>query len=245
MSGANDCAHAVKRFTHHLATGGRTIRMGSYLVNLTPLVRSGLSVRALASDDVQSDKDGAKRWNPGFLEEAWDSYGILVSQFLAANIVSCWNGSSPFSLREGVMNVLFSYYALLLMHKDAQEEAKRLKLKTAQFLPIQTTRALLDLCGHFVLSARYWEASLPWRPRSRQEQCAEHYFGRAKAYNRGNPSVKDAVYGMQALHANELKTIEQGGLDGLEACYETPVTVDELEKMAGQALNEACTMQAP
>jgi hypothetical protein len=71
------------------------------------------------------------------------------------------------------------------MHKDAQEEAKRLKLKTAQFLPVQTTRALLDLCGHFVLSARYWESGLPWSPRSRQEQCAEHYFGRAKAYNRG------------------------------------------------------------
>ena len=41
LSGCNDPFHVMKRYSHHLATGCRVVRLGALLVNLTPLVRGG------------------------------------------------------------------------------------------------------------------------------------------------------------------------------------------------------------
>ena len=93
-----------------------------------------------------------------------------------------------------------------------------------------------------MLSARFWPADLPWRPRARQEAAIEQYFGRVKSYTRGSPTAKDGVFGMQMTHSrllNEADSLQARMYGGVIA-----VTESELQTMAGKALDWACTFQA-
>ena len=239
MSGCNDPNHVMKRYSHHLVTGCRHIRMGSYLVNLTPMIRQGLSLRALGCDDIQSDVDMARRMCSSYTPEAWDSFGIIIAQYINGLITSGWTACKSFTLREGCANVMTAYYLLLIMVKEAQGGGRgQFKEK---FLPVQTTRNLLDLCGHLILAARHWPGSAPWLPVSRAEACIERWFGNVKGFTRGASTVKDAVYGQAHVHASQLR--ESDALMDLAAPCEVPLTDGELQALANQALDDACDFQ--
>ena len=240
ISGCNDAPHVMKRYSYHLVSGCRTVRMGAFLVSLTPMVAGGLALRALGCADIQSDKDAARRMNALYVPKNWQSPGIIVSQFLNALIVSGWTASTDFDLRQGLANVLTGYYLLLIMTCQAQNEGG--KGWKDMFLPVQTVRNLLDLCAHFIMAALHWPKSIPWRPRSRQESVIEGTFGRIKSYSRGSPSVKDAIYGTYAMHASQIRQADV--FQNLECQTEDPLTQCEFNQMASDALDNACCFQA-
>lgn len=240
VSGSNDPFHIMKRYSHHLATGCRVVRMGAFMVNLTPLVRGGLSLRALSSDDVQSDRDYAKRMCGSYAQRCWDSYGALIAQFLNSLIISGTSACSKFSLRQGAANALMAYYLLLIMVREAQATGQ--SHWKEKFIPVQTTRNLLDLCGHIILASRHWPADLPWRPKSRAESCIEQYFGRVKAYSRGSPTIKDSLYGMASVHSSQLR--QSDVLSAAQVPCQEPLSAEELGALAEEALSNACEFQA-
>ena len=153
LSGNNDSLHVLKRLTFHF-TGCRLCRIGSFYTNLTPMVSAGLSVRALACDDIQSDKDCARRLNSGYLPKSFSSVGCCLAQYLASLLGSAWNASDDFSMRESLSNSLLCYYALLMQCMLAMEVSK--KDWSKHFIPVQTLRSCLDLVGHYVLSCHHW-----------------------------------------------------------------------------------------
>ena len=57
IGGNNDSRHALKRYTTHLTSGIRAIKFGDVLCSLTAMVKTGLPIRALSADDLQSDKE--------------------------------------------------------------------------------------------------------------------------------------------------------------------------------------------
>ena len=240
IAGCNDAPHIMKRYSFHLVSGCRTVRMGAFLVSLTPMVASGLSLRALGCADIQSDQDAARRMNALHVPRNWQSPGIIVSQFLNALIVSGWTASTAFTLRESLANVLTGYYLLLTMTCQAQSEGG--KGWKDLFLPVQTVRNLLDLCAHFTMSALHWPESIAWRPRSRQESVIEGTFGRIKSYSRGSPSIKDSIYGTYAMHAAQLR--QAGILQNLNSKNDDPLTQREFQQIASDALDDACAFQA-
>lgn len=237
MSGNNDSRHVMKRMSAHLVSGTRVVRWGSFLVNLTPMIRGGLPIRALAVEDVQSDKDMAKRLNSGYLKaEDWSSYGCLIAHFVSA-LVSCgWSGSRGFTLRESLSNVLLGYYLLLI---QASQSAKLHGKKWPQhFLPVQCLRSLLDLVGHYVQASRFWDPDVPWVPSSREENRIEGFFGQIKSHARGSPTLKDCLYGLHNVHARQLQ--KGHTLGGMQDECQQPVTDEELHMIAVEALQNAC-----
>lgn len=203
VGGNNDSNHVFKRFTHHLCCGVRVVEWGSLVVNLSCLVRGGLSIRALAVEDIQSDADMARRLNCGYLSEDWSCFGTMVAQFAASLLISAWTSSDQFGFEEATSNALMAYYMVLL--QTQQSMAKYGKEWEKHFLPSQNVRALLDLAGHAVLAAHFWPHGTPWRPRCRQEAPIERHFGQVKSFSRGTPSLKDGVYGLQMIHSKQLR----------------------------------------
>lgn len=243
ISASNDSWRVMKRYSHHLATGCRIVRMGALAVNLTPMIRAGLSVRALGSEDIQSDADSARRMCASYVPKSWSGFGCIVAQFLNSLIVSGWAASTAFSLRESLHNVLTGYYLLLIMTQEAQASGK--SSWKGKFLPPQTIRGMLDLCGHFVLAARHWPEQMPWRPRSREEHCIEGAFGVIKSFSKGSPTIKDGIYGTHHMHAKQLREADVlKPLEALDNLCEKAVTAEELETIASQALEDACIFQA-
>lgn len=153
LSGNNDSFHVLKRLTFHF-TGCRLCRIGSFYTNLTPMVSAGLSVLALACDDIQSDRDFARRLNSGYVPNTFSAVGCCLAQYLASLLGSAWNASDDFTMRESLSNSPLCYYALLMQCMLAMEISK--KEWSKHFIPVQTLRSCLDLVGHYVLSCHYW-----------------------------------------------------------------------------------------
>ena len=244
LSGSNDSRHVMKRYGAHLVSGTRVVRFGGFLVQLTPLVTNGLSVRALAVENLQSDSDSSKRLNSGYLPDNWASYGCLIAQFVASLISSAWSGCSGFTMRESVSNALLGYYVLLC--QCSQTHKQFAKQWTKHFLPIQTIRTLLDLVGHIVQAARFWENNIAWRPSQREEYRIEGFFGEVKSYTQGSPTLKDGLYGTYMVHAKQYQksALVEKEIEKANFQREIPLTDEELTKIAAQAFSDACDFQA-
>ena len=240
IGGNNDSNHVFKRFTHHLCCGVRAVEWGSLLVNLSCLVRGGLSIRALAVEDIQSDADMARRLNAGYLSDDWSCFGAMVAQFAASLLISAWTSSDQFGFEEATSNALMAYYMVLL--QTQQSMAKYGKEWEKHFLPSQNVRALLDLAGHAVLAARFWPPGTPWRPRCRQEAPIERHFGQVKSFSLGTPSLKDALYGLQMIHSKQLR--DSAMWDDHESTMVSALTSEQLGKLAEGALHDACVFHS-
>ena len=167
----------------------------------------------------------------------------MIAQYVASLISCAWSGSKAFSLKEATSNALLGYYILLVQTFAAFKKHGRHWSK--HFLPAQTVRSMMDLCGHIVLASHFWpvDQDLGWNPSAREECSIERYFGRIKAHTRGNPSLKDCLYGATFEHAKNLRMSES--LWGSFQCrIETPLGQEELQQMAEQALGDACVFQA-
>ena len=221
-------------------TATKAIQWGAFVCKLTCMVKGGLSIRALAVDDLQCDKSAAKRLNSGYLiENDWASFGTLIAQFVNSLLVSGWTAAGDFTISQSLSNVLLAFYLLLVQTMCAQN---RHGAKWQRYwLPPVTIRNLCDLAGHFVLSSRFWPPNVPWRPKARQEACIEWFFGRAKSCTRGSPSTKDGLYGIQMAHAQQLHQARMW--DEFPAQFVKAITDNEMEKIARIALDEACTFQ--
>lgn len=78
--GVLDLFHVMKRFSFHLCTSARTVRLGDYSVEVGCLLLGGLSFRDYATVDIQSDKSYAAKLNPAFLQGSgmhWDALGLF------------------------------------------------------------------------------------------------------------------------------------------------------------------------
>lgn len=96
ISGCNDSNHVFKRYAFHVTSGVRMVRMGAFMVQLTPMACCGLSARALGGDDLQSDRDMARKMNAGYVPDSWAGRGIIFCQFLNALMASFWNACDAF-----------------------------------------------------------------------------------------------------------------------------------------------------
>ena len=240
VGGNNDSNHVFKRFTHHLCCGVRVVEWGSLVVNLSCLVRGGLSIRAVAVEDIQSDADMARCLNAGYLSEDWSCFGTMVAQFAASLLISAWTSSDQFGFEEATSNALMAYYMVLL--QTQQSMAKYGKEWEKHFLPSQNVRALLDLAGHAVLAAHFWPHGTPWRPRCRQEAPIERHFGQVKSFSRGTPSLKDGVYGLQMIHSKQLR--DSAMWDEHESPTVIALTAERIGKLAEGALHDACVFHS-
>lgn len=144
------------------------------------------------------------------------------------------------SCQETVANILTAYYMVLTTWMEAMEGGSRWQ---ERFFPIQTIRNLLDLCAHAVQSAVFWPSELTWRPRSRQEQCIEGFFGQLKQKCTGSPTLKDCLYSQCMLHMDQLRHAEM--FEGFKSGAPPPIiSEDDLSAMAAQALQDACCLTA-
>ena len=111
--GSNDYLHVAKRYAFHLASPSRTIFWGDIWTDLSGFVGSGLSLRAYAATDVQSDKQAAQKLCPPLKSTAWYRHGAVISAWISALLSSGWTGSRLFSVAESVQNACFAYYFML------------------------------------------------------------------------------------------------------------------------------------
>lgn len=144
------------------------------------------------------------------------------------------------ALQDALGNILMAYYAILTMCMDASKDDGCLR---ESFFPIQTIRNVLDLCAHAVQSAAWWPENLAWRPRSRQEQPIEGFFGQLKQRCHGNPTMKDCLYSQCMVHMDHLKKVEI--FDGLRHLKPYPtISGEEMAAIASEALDNACLFNA-
>lgn len=100
IGGCNDSNHVFKRYAFHVTSGVRMVRIGAFMVQLTPMVAEGLSARALGGDDIQNDADMSRKLNPNYVPDSWCGRGIMFYQFLNSLMVSFWNACEVFSAKE-------------------------------------------------------------------------------------------------------------------------------------------------
>ena len=239
VGGNNDCCHIMKRLSFHIASGVRTPRWGDVFINLSWMTQGGLPVRSLATEDLQSDKDMAKRLNSFYVVPGWGGAGCLVAQFIFGLVTSSWTAARGVEFKEGLQNALVSYYAILIQTHQSMERYGRGFQK--HWLPIQSIRNVLDLAAHIIIQSRHWPAETPWRPQSRQESAIEWHFGQAKTVTCGSPTVKDLLYGVYMVHGKHLR--ESSIWDDFTRETIEPVSAQELLSMAESALDGAASFQ--
>lgn len=240
LSGCLDNRHVMKRFGIHLCSGARLIKWGAFTISLTPLVSGGLSLRALGGDDVQSDVDGARRMNAGYVTDSWCSMACIIPQFVSSLLTSAWTAAAAFSLREALSNALMAYYLLCIQTSQTMKEHK--KAWSRHWLPPQNLRSMMDVAGHIVLASLHWPEEEPWVPSAREESLIEKFFGQIKAFQRGNNTMKDGVYGAHMVHARQHAKCEMW--ENFDARKEKPVTQAELVALAKKALDHAVTFHS-
>eukprot|EP00913_Durusdinium_trenchii_P034431 g32212.t1 len=116
------------------------------------------------------------------------------------------------------------------------------KAWSRHWLPPQNLRSMMDVAGHIVLASLHWPEEEPWVPSAREESLIEKFFGQIKAFQRGNNTMKDGVYGAHMVHARQHAKCEMW--ENFDARKEKPVTQAELVALAKKALDHAVTFHS-
>ena len=101
------------------------------------------------------------------------------------------------------LNNMSGYYFLLLNLASARTRHSKKEAAKA-FLPVRTTVILLQLSAHAAITLLHWPHSVPHDGRCRQEARIEQHFSRVKSHAKGQPSLKEGVYGTAKAHLEEL-----------------------------------------
>ena len=164
--------------------------------------------------------------------------GICLAIFVSSLLVSAWNAAMPFEIKDVFRHAMVAYYLLLLMAHHSMVRFN--KSWNRHFLPKATLKNMLFVAVHAILACVHWPSNLPWRPRARNEACAEHHFGSIKSYFRGAPTVKDAILGTQNTHGKQLRDgprFRSGPARGKQV---TPLTSEEAETLSQTCVQQAC-----
>ena len=209
LFGCNDAPHTQKCAVRQLRSHQRKFHLGATWVDTSGLLQNGIPVGALFGRDLQSDKDHAMILSPGYLRRArWLDPGLSAFQYLASCLTSVWLASDLFSASELLEVSLTAYYVLLACvakswHERGAHWEKNCMSKT-------TVRLLLGSAGHLALRCVYWPRSIPFSPSRTQEDACERHFAAVKRPYTGTPTVKDALYSTQLVHANHFKSMRNG-----------------------------------
>ena len=164
--------------------------------------------------------------------------GARLAMLINALLVSAWNAAMPYSIKDVFCHSLIAYYLLLLMARHSQDKYK--KLWARYFLPKTTLKNSCFVAIHAVLSCLVWPSDLPWRPRARNETCAETHFGEIKSHFRGDPSIEDCVLGTYHTHFKQYRQSAAVRAHGTKGKKVQALSPEEASDLATMCLKQAC-----
>ena len=195
--------HTQKRFSLQAVAGSKKLRWGDFWVDLSPMIRCGLGSRAFSCNDVMSDKEGVSRLSTIFMPKSWDSFGAHLHAFVCALFICGTTASPRFPRKVILFNLLACHYMVLLNVQHAK--AKFGAAWQSHFLALQTVRNLSTLCAGGVN-----QCFIPrLEPVCCQELAIETHFSRIKQAFRGQPSIRDSIYGTVMSHLRTAKALKQ------------------------------------
>ena len=239
MVACNGPYHVSKRASLQALSGARKVMWGSIAVCYASMLKGGLSLKAFCCQDSQSDKQAAQRLNVCQAPRDFDDWGVRVHAFVIGLCQSGWASAAAFEQEDQQKNLLTCYYLVLLGAMFAQY--KHARFWERHFLPGQTVKNLLALCGHGILG-NLMDAG--WAD-FRTELTIEKAFSEVKRPYRGVPNTKDAILGAHLHHLRQLKALRSKPSPLADASTpRTPLSMERTKVLGKQALQDACMFQA-
>lgn len=232
--------HVAKRFSVHALSGNRKVWWGSIPVCYAAMLAGGLAFKSFVCSDPQSDKQCAQRLCMAFVKGDFDDWGVRVHAVVCGLVQSGWASASAFSLEEQQTNLFTGYYLLLLnvMHQQQKTPGKW----ESKFLPAQTVKNMLSLCGHGILGNLSADAGCA---DFRTELPIEIAFSEVKRPFRGQPNTKDCILGTHRHHLRQLKSLKQtpSPVPAPDPAR-LPLSEEKSKALARVALTSACKFQS-
>ena len=190
-----DMRHLLKRLAFHAVSSSRSIHVGHTAIDFSGALDNSIPLKAYAFADQQSDQLAQHILNARYLRKSWSAFGAVWLQWLSALLSSVLEGSAGVSAASRVKNGALAYFELLLGLVVCKSIHKASFAK--HYLPLVTTR---NLCWSVVLGVQVALRQPGTAPSVFAEKAAEFYFCKIKASYRGQPSVRDMLYGSHAAH---------------------------------------------
>lgn len=235
--GSNGPWHITKRFSLHGLSGARKIWWGSVGVDYACSLLGGMSTKAFCCADPQSDRQAALRLNIGSFKKDWDDWGVRLHALVAGLFQSGWTSASVFTQEQQQHNLFSCYFLVLLNVMHQQSKGGRWE---DRFLPAQTVKNVLALCGHGILG-NLMDAGFP---DLRTEIPIERGFSEVKRPYRGMPTTKDCILGTHLHHLRQLRSLHKKPSPIKPVSPpRKPLTMARAEVLANDALSAACEFQ--
>ena len=200
--------HLQKRFALQVLSGSRKARFADVWVDLASQLKANLPIRAFVGHDHQSDRDSISRMSPPFLTRTWSGIGQHFHALIAALLMSGATASKGFTKVQHASNAFSAFY-LLCLHVVYNVYKKR---DRSQSLHQTTVRNACALCANIITSTM-----TPLEPKLVQERPVEEHFSRVKAPYRGQPTLRDALFGLARLNGRQAKQLEKETVESLSA----------------------------
>ena len=237
--GSSGPYHVSKRFSLHAISGIRKVCWGSISVCYAAMLKGGLAFKAFVCQDPQSDKQSSQRLNMQHACRDFDDWGVRIHAMIGGLFQSGWASASGFSQAQQQENLFTCYYIVLLQvmwqceKGDGKWESK--------FLPSQTVKNVLGLCGHGILG-NLMDAGFP---DYRTELPIEQAFGEVKRPFRGSPNLKDCILGSHLHHLRQLRSLSKNPSPVPEpAALRQGLTKEHTVELAKHGFRSACIFQS-
>ena len=233
FAASNGAYHVLKRLSLQTCASVRKVRLGSFFLDTTAMLQFKLPHRVYGCGDMMSDKAGASRLSPPYLDRSPFLFGQHVASLLASLLASFTTASKAFTKTEHCLNAMSAYYVLAIHLAQNMDEYRGQWQQHSLSLP--TARNTMALCA-FGVHASMMEVE----PCNVQEIHIEHFFAAIKAPFRGAPSVKDALLGEAKHHLSQIKELRNRTDETmLSDSYPSsedrkPLSKEEVKRCAGQ-----------
>ena len=193
--------------------------------------------------DLMSDRAGAHRLSPPYLERSAFLLGQHVMSLIAALICTCSTASRAFSKYEHALNAFTAFY-MLCVHVAQNMDCYRQDWQRWT-ISMTTLRNTLALTG-FAVHASLTEVE----PCNVQEIYIERFFSAIKAPFRGSASVRDMIHGEAQHHLSQIRELgsladsAKGLPDHSSRESRDPMTMEQLERCSKQALAASLQVMA-
>eukprot|EP00434_Breviolum_minutum_P032853 symbB.v1.2.029056.t1/scaffold3142.1/size62523/1 len=238
LVGCNGPYHVAKRVSLQVLSGIRKVFWGSVGVCYASMLKGGLSLKAFACQDPQSDKQCAQRFNVAHACRDFDDFGVRLHSMIFGLCQSGWTSASAFTAEEQQKNLFSCFYLVLLnaMHQQGKNPQKW----ESKFLALQTIKNVLGLCGHGILGTLMDAGLADYRT----EITIEKAFSEVKRNYRGMPNTKDCVLGTHLHHLRQLRSLQKkdASFDPLPPIQ--PISMQRTQVLASEALKAACKLQS-
>ncbi|CAE7941367.1 unnamed protein product, partial [Symbiodinium sp. KB8] len=221
--GCSDARHVLKRYTCHHFGGLRSIQHGS-----------------VASDNGQSRPSHLSR-HPERRDVGQGQLHAPQSGLLPWLLVCSWMQAVPPPWRHPLQRAVLAYHLFQLHASEGVPHYA--SQSTAHCFPHETIKICMYLAVHAMMHclAHSGDGELPWLLKYRQEFIAKSHFEKIKQAFRGQPSVRDGLYGTLLLHWNQCR-----GKDRFSNSW-TPepwLTEAEATSIAAESLKDALFLQS-